>query len=161
MTLNSVEFNLSPHICRLSGSSIVCGCDDGVVRIYEIPRAILTDHKLTLKVKHVLEGEFLYSEVPCFVFFKGGLYSEVPCLGRGSLNSEVQCIMGNGHMGPLWTDRHTRLKATSLAGGKNFNPVFENRWSFGTCRWSHLSRLKGEPYRVLQYGTLQNFMPTM
>ena len=72
VALNSVEFNLSPYICRLSGSSIVCGCDDGVVRIYEIPRAILTDHKLTLKVKHVLGGGSLYSEVPWFSFGGGG-----------------------------------------------------------------------------------------
>ena len=28
---------------------------------------------------------------------------------RGCLYSEVQCIMGNGHMGPFM-DRHTRLK---------------------------------------------------
>ena len=101
VALNSVEFDLSPYICRLSGSSIVCGCDDGVVRIYEIPRAILTDHKLTLKVKHVLGGGSLYSEVPWFSFGGGALYSEVPCLGMGSLNGEVQCIMGNGQMGPL------------------------------------------------------------
>ena len=40
-----------------------------------------------------------------------------PGLGRvpwphvgGGLYSEVQCIMGNGHMGtPPWTDRHTHL----------------------------------------------------
>ena len=34
----------------------------------------------------------------------------VSCLGEwgGALYIEVQCIMGNGHMGdPLWTDRHT------------------------------------------------------
>ena len=73
VALNSVEFDLSPYICRLSGSSIVCGCDDGVVRIYEIPRAILTDHKLTLKVKHVLGGGSLYSEVPWFSFGGGSV----------------------------------------------------------------------------------------
>ena len=29
----------------------------------------------------------------------------------GVLYSEVQCIMGNGHMGiPLWIDRHTPVK---------------------------------------------------
>ena len=28
-------------------------------------------------------------------------YSEVPCLGWRSLYGEVQCIMGNGHMGLL------------------------------------------------------------
>ena len=37
----------------------------------------------------------------------GGLHSEVPCPSRVRLYSEIQCIMGNGHMGPpLWTDRH-------------------------------------------------------
>ena len=36
----------------------------------------------------------------------GGLMSKVQ--GPGELYSEVQCIMGNGHMGTpsLWTDRH-------------------------------------------------------
>ena len=41
------------------------------------------------------------------------VYSEIPCLeggtgARWSLNSEVQCIMGNGHMEPLCGQ--TRLK---------------------------------------------------
>ena len=44
----------------------------------------------------------------------GGLYNEVPCqegVGTGALYSEVQCIMGNGHMGPPFSDnRQTRLK---------------------------------------------------
>ena len=32
---------------------------------------------------------------------RGSLYNRVPCPGAGgSLHSEVQCIMGNGHMGP-------------------------------------------------------------
>ena len=41
----------------------------------------------------------------------GGRDPQVPCpqgVGIGSLYSEVQCIMGNGHMGPVdrQTDRH-------------------------------------------------------
>ena len=54
----------------------------------------------------------------------GSLYSEVQveqvwaCLGCrarrvpvhwGPMWGEVQCIMGNGHMRPLWTDRHTYM----------------------------------------------------
>ena len=32
---------------------------------------------------------------------RGGVpVSEVPCLGRGGTEDPVQCIMGNGHMGP-------------------------------------------------------------
>ena len=47
---------------------------------------------------------------------------------RGSLYGEIECIIGNGHMGtPSWwtnilTDTHDwkhYLPATSLAGGKN------------------------------------------
>ena len=42
--------------------------------------------------------------------------------GAGAVYSEVQCIMGNGHMGTPspceQTDRQTRVK-TSLADGKN------------------------------------------
>ena len=48
--------------------------------------------------------------VPC-------LMSKVPCLkSRGwALYSEVQCILGNGHMGtPLWTDRDTCENITFL-----------------------------------------------
>ena len=37
----------------------------------------------------------------------GGL--NVPCPGR-AMYSEVQCIVGNGHMGPPCTDRQTRVK---------------------------------------------------
>ena len=33
----------------------------------------------------------------------------IPCPGR-DMYSEVQCIMGNGQMGPSCTDRHTRVK---------------------------------------------------
>ena len=40
-------------------------------------------------------------------------------------NSEIQCIMDNGHMGtPMWTDRHDQeyyLPSTLLAGGNNEN----------------------------------------
>ena len=53
----------------------------------------------------------------------GSLYGGVPVrggLGKGFLYGEVQCIMGNGHMG-LPVDRHDwkhYLPATSLVGGK-------------------------------------------
>ena len=61
--------------------------------------------------------ESLYSEVQDETGLNmsgegGGLYSEVPCpkearAGRGVLYGEVQCIMGDGHMGPPPpTDRH-------------------------------------------------------
>ena len=51
-------------------------------------------------------GGSLYQEVPCLEAAGGFLCSEVPCLERGrlvsvGLYSEVQCIMGNGHMGTL------------------------------------------------------------
>ena len=47
----------------------------------------------------------------------GSLYGEVQveqvwtCPREGSPYDEAQLIMGNGHMGLLWTDRHTWLKA--------------------------------------------------
>ena len=41
---------------------------------------------------------------PPDVTSRGVPVREVPW---GDLYSEVQCIMGNGHMGPLWTDRLT------------------------------------------------------
>ena len=41
----------------------------------------------------------LYSEVPW-----GSLHNEVPCLGVQSLYGEVQSIMGNRNMGPLYTE---------------------------------------------------------
>ena len=49
-------------------------------------------------------GGSLYQEVPCLEGAGGFLCSEVSCLERGrlvpvGLYSEVQCIMGNGHMG--------------------------------------------------------------
>ena len=49
-----------------------------------------------------------------------------PCTKvRGSLYGRVQCITGNGHMGPLpsllQTGRHY-LPVTSLAGGKYHRP---------------------------------------
>ena len=53
------------------------------------------------------------------------LRGHVWCWGTGGLYSEVQCIMGNGHMGiiiPLWTDRHDwnhYFLSTSLAGGND------------------------------------------
>ena len=52
----------------------------------------------------------------------GGRDPQVPCpegAGVGSLYSEVQCIMGNGHMGPV--DRQTRVKtlpSRNFAGGR-------------------------------------------
>ena len=56
------------------------------------------DHQMSL-----VEGW----RVPCLML--RGLGPEGARAMRGaSLYSEVQCIMGNGHMGPLplWTDRH-------------------------------------------------------
>ena len=54
-----------------------------------------------------------------------------PCLGRGVLYSEVQCIMGNGHMGhpPPCGQTGTHqwkhyLPTTSLAGGNNFKKIY-------------------------------------
>ena len=68
--------------------------------------------------------------------------------GVGSLYGVVQCIMGNGHMDPLWTDRLTdthdwkhNLPETSLAGGKDTS--FANRWWYriftavGRTRFNH------------------------
>ena len=57
----------------------------------------------------------------CFSFSG---HHQMSLRGRG-LYSEVQCMMGYGHMGtpsPLWTDRNLwkhYLPATSLAGGNN------------------------------------------
>ena len=55
---------------------------------------------------------------------QGGGGSPGLMLGRESLYSEVQCIMGNDHMGtPLDRQTHIPVKhyllATSLAGGNN------------------------------------------
>ena len=59
-----------------------------------------------------------------YLMSRGGWgFSSLMSSGRGDgrLCSEVQCIMGNGHMGTtMWTDRHDwkhHLPATSLAGG--------------------------------------------
>ena len=48
---------------------------------------------------------------------EGSVYNEVPCSrdragvrGLGSMYSEVQYIMGDGHISPPNTDRHARLK---------------------------------------------------
>ena len=61
----------------------------------------------------------------------GGLGLENPCIvrshvqggpgpGDGFLYSEVQCIMGNAHMGPQPVNRHTRpktLPSRNFVGG--------------------------------------------
>ena len=55
----------------------------------------------------------------------GSLYCEVPCLGvewdLEALYGEVQCIMGNGHMAPLYeqNDRETPLHHFVGGGNKN------------------------------------------
>ena len=53
-----------------------------------------------------------------------GEWSLCPVLGEGQgLYSEVQCIMGNGHIPPpnVWPDRHTRLKTPSCNSVGNNN----------------------------------------
>ena len=45
------------------------------------------------------------------------------------LYSEVQCIMGNGHMGThLWTDRQIWVKTTLLAGSNNKGTLLTTYW---------------------------------
>ena len=59
-----------------------------------------------------------------------------PCT-EDSLHSQVQCTLGNGHMGQA--DRHTQLygkhylPATSLAGGKNLHFISVRSGRFA-CR---------------------------
>ena len=53
--------------------------------------------------------------------------------GRGVLYSEVQCIMGDGHIRtPGRTDRHY-LPSTSLAGGKDVAFAVSRRYPKTSC----------------------------
>ena len=43
-----------------------------------------------------------------------------PCIGAGSLCGEIQCIMGNGHVGPPWEQNDTTetIASRSFVGGR-------------------------------------------
>ena len=93
---------------------------------------------------------------------RGSLYSEVPCPERGgggvlrlemSLFGGMQCIMGNSHMGPTWTDRHDwkhYCPPTTLGSIRFFSWSYRN--PFWTFRASKLEM------RAMRLPSLPNFL---